>query len=103
MGLTDESMLPEQYYCEQCRPGSHKVIVDRNGYVTDRQRVVVSLPSWIPADTDFSTARSPRSTFRCLLRCLPDRPLCLRANRRRRMIRGSIAMLRLVMQSGGLL
>jgi hypothetical protein len=35
MGLTDESMLPEQYYCEQCRPASHKVITDRNGYVED--------------------------------------------------------------------
>jgi hypothetical protein len=33
MGLTDESMLPEQYYCEQCRPESHKIIIDRNGYV----------------------------------------------------------------------
>ena len=33
MGLTDESMLPEQYYCEQCRPRSHRVTTDRNGYV----------------------------------------------------------------------
>lgn len=33
MGLTDESMLPEQYYCELCRPQSHRVVVERNGYV----------------------------------------------------------------------
>jgi hypothetical protein len=33
MGLTDESMLPEQYYCELCRPEFHRVVVERNGYV----------------------------------------------------------------------
>ena len=31
MGLTDQSMLPEQYYCELCRPESHRIVVDRNG------------------------------------------------------------------------
>jgi DNA mismatch repair ATPase MutL len=31
MGLLDESMLPEEYYCEQCKPEFHKIIRASNG------------------------------------------------------------------------
>lgn len=26
LGLTDDSMLPDEYYCEKCRPEYHKII-----------------------------------------------------------------------------
>ena len=31
MGLLDESMLPEEYYCEQCKPEFHKITKTTNG------------------------------------------------------------------------
>lgn len=31
MGLTDEANLPEEYYCEQCKPEFHKIIRGPNG------------------------------------------------------------------------
>lgn len=31
MGLLDESMLPDEYYCEQCKPEFHKIIRSSNG------------------------------------------------------------------------
>lgn len=31
MGLTDESMLPDEYYCEQCKPEYHKILKGVNG------------------------------------------------------------------------
>src|ERR1700712_4071429 len=31
MGLLDESMLPDLYFCEQCRPEYHKIIRSSNG------------------------------------------------------------------------
>ena len=31
MGFLDESLLPEEYYCEQCRPEFHKIIRSSNG------------------------------------------------------------------------
>lgn len=33
MGLLDESMLPEEYYCELCKPRFHKITKNANGYV----------------------------------------------------------------------
>ena len=33
VGLTDESMSPEFYYCEECKPEFHKTIRASNGYV----------------------------------------------------------------------
>jgi hypothetical protein len=33
VGLTDESMSPDFYYCEECKPEFHKVIRASNGYV----------------------------------------------------------------------
>jgi hypothetical protein len=31
MGLLDESMLPDEYYCELCKPEFHKIIRASNG------------------------------------------------------------------------
>lgn len=31
MGLLDESMLPEEYYCEQCKPAYHKITKTPSG------------------------------------------------------------------------
>ena len=33
VGIMDESMCPENYYCEQCRPSYHKLQKDSKGYV----------------------------------------------------------------------
>lgn len=33
VGLTDESMSPEFYYCEECKPEVHKIIKTSSGYV----------------------------------------------------------------------
>lgn len=34
VGIMDESMSPENYYCELCRKDLHRVSIDSNGYVT---------------------------------------------------------------------
>ena len=31
VGLTDESMSPDNYYCEECRPDYHKIIKSSDG------------------------------------------------------------------------
>jgi hypothetical protein len=31
MGLLEESMLPDEYYCEQCKPQFHKITKGLNG------------------------------------------------------------------------
>jgi len=31
MGLLEESMLPDEYYCELCKPEFHKIIKNPNG------------------------------------------------------------------------
>lgn len=31
MGLLDESMLPDEYYCEQCKPEFHKITRSSSG------------------------------------------------------------------------
>jgi hypothetical protein len=31
MGLLDESMLPDEYYCELCKPQFHKITKNVNG------------------------------------------------------------------------
>ena len=33
VGLTNEATLPEEYYCEQCKPELHKLIKGSNGHV----------------------------------------------------------------------
>lgn len=33
MGLNDESIIPDEYYCEKCRPDFHKIIKGSNLYV----------------------------------------------------------------------
>lgn len=33
MGLNDESIIPDEYYCEKCRPDFHRIIKGSNVYV----------------------------------------------------------------------
>jgi len=33
MGLHDESIIPDEYYCEKCRPDFHKIFKPNNMYV----------------------------------------------------------------------
>lgn len=35
LGIPDESIIPDEYYCEKCRPDFHKVIKASNMYVKD--------------------------------------------------------------------
>ena len=37
MGLNDESVIPEEYYCEKCRPDFHKIVKSLNLYVSYSQ------------------------------------------------------------------
>lgn len=36
VGIMDEAMSPDNYYCEQCRPDLHKVLTGAKGYVPQR-------------------------------------------------------------------
>lgn len=46
MGLNDESIIPDEYYCEKCRPDFHRVIKGSNVYVSDpvHPLTLVTLP-----------------------------------------------------------
>lgn len=41
MGLTDETMLPDEYYCETCKPELHRVIKTANGSVQNSFVILV--------------------------------------------------------------
>ncbi|EXJ81154.1 hypothetical protein A1O3_07444 [Capronia epimyces CBS 606.96] len=53
MGLLDESMLPDEYYCELCKPEYHKVTKVLNGPKSSR---------YLPVLENFSTRSSPQSS-----------------------------------------
>ena len=36
LGIHDESIIPDEYYCEKCRPDFHKVIKVNNMYVLNK-------------------------------------------------------------------
>lgn len=54
MGLHDESIIPDEYYCERCRPDFHKIFKPNNMYVRRHP------PSQAPANTQDSSTRSSR-------------------------------------------
>ncbi|OAP61416.1 hypothetical protein AYL99_03619 [Fonsecaea erecta] len=45
MGLLDESMLPDEYYCEQCKPEFHKITKSANGTKSSRYLPVLEAGS----------------------------------------------------------
>ncbi|KIX96653.1 uncharacterized protein Z520_07372 [Fonsecaea multimorphosa CBS 102226] len=45
MGLLDESMLPDEYYCEQCKPQYHKITKSANGVKSSRYLPVLETGS----------------------------------------------------------
>ncbi|KIX09456.1 uncharacterized protein Z518_00536 [Rhinocladiella mackenziei CBS 650.93] len=53
MGLLDESMLPDEYYCEQCKPEFHKITKSANGPRSSR---------YLPVLEARSTRSSPPSS-----------------------------------------
>ncbi|EHY59151.1 Histone deacetylase complex subunit [Exophiala dermatitidis] len=59
MGLLDESMLPDEYYCELCKPEYHKVTKSANGPKSSRYLPVLGNPSGRSSPLS-STAEAPR-------------------------------------------
>ncbi|KAI1612036.1 hypothetical protein EDD36DRAFT_272599 [Exophiala viscosa] len=53
MGLLDESMLPDEYYCEQCKPQFHKITKAANGTKSSR---------YLPIPETTSARSSPLSS-----------------------------------------
>ncbi|KAK5037165.1 Histone deacetylase complex subunit [Exophiala sideris] len=45
MGLLDESMLPDEYYCEQCKPQFHKITKSANGTKSSRYLPILETTS----------------------------------------------------------
>lgn len=43
MGFHDEAILPEEYYCELCKPKLHKIQKTPEGYVASPQKVTCRL------------------------------------------------------------
>ncbi|EXJ78454.1 hypothetical protein A1O1_08854 [Capronia coronata CBS 617.96] len=59
MGLLDESMLPDEYYCELCKPEYHKVTKSPSGLKSSRYLPVLDHSSILPSPLP-STADPPR-------------------------------------------
>lgn len=52
VGLLDESMSPDDYFCEECKPDFHKLRRNSNGYVSQfpvTRSFVMALPVGLPA------------------------------------------------------
>lgn len=59
MGLLDESMLPEEYYCELCKPRFHKITKNANGYVDSQVSLLPSLKCHKPSFLSVTITLSP--------------------------------------------
>ncbi|RVX69816.1 hypothetical protein B0A52_06461 [Exophiala mesophila] len=58
MGLLDESMLPEEYYCELCKPRFHKITKNANGLKSSHYLPVLEPSSQRSSPSNSNTEQS---------------------------------------------
>ncbi|KAK5459785.1 Histone deacetylase complex subunit [Exophiala xenobiotica] len=74
MGLLDESLLPDEYYCEQCKPEYHKISRSPNGQRSSR---------YVPVPEPISTRSSPLTSGSDLSHKKDDKSRQLESTKRR--------------------
>lgn len=61
VGILEDAQVPEQYYCEECRPKLHEVQIDTRGYVLLQQTLAHHVIFFDPACRSFLMGALPRT------------------------------------------
>ncbi|BCR94706.1 putative transcriptional regulator (Cti6) [Aspergillus luchuensis] len=61
VGIMDEAMSPDEYFCEECRKDLHKIISETNGSYSSQYLPVAPPPSTAPSSRESSRETSRRA------------------------------------------
>ncbi|OJJ72536.1 hypothetical protein ASPBRDRAFT_543622 [Aspergillus brasiliensis CBS 101740] len=61
VGIMDEAMSPDEYFCEECRKDLHKIISETNGQYSSQYLPVAPPPSTTPSSRESSRETSRRA------------------------------------------